>query len=75
MRASYMENVGASMKHIRQALDSEGKKLRGADYISVFDVADCLCDAGNMLNDARRAYNSPFPCHYFLFGFTLLYRR
>ncbi len=35
MRASYMENVGASMKHIQEALETEGKKLRGTDYISV----------------------------------------
>ena len=35
MRASYMENVGASMKHIQDALETEGKKLRGTDYISV----------------------------------------
>ncbi len=35
MRATYMENVSASVKHIQAALDSEGKKLRGTDYISV----------------------------------------
>ncbi|CAN5232146.1 hypothetical protein BH10CYA1_BH10CYA1_08170 [soil metagenome] len=35
MRASYLENVGASMKHIQEAMDTEGKKLRGTDYISV----------------------------------------
>lgn len=35
MRASYMENVGASMKHIQEAMETEGKKLRGTDYISV----------------------------------------
>jgi hypothetical protein len=38
MRASYMENVGESMKHVKDALDSEGKKLRGSDYISVLMV-------------------------------------
>lgn len=35
MRASYMENVGASVKHMQEALETEGKKLRGTDYISV----------------------------------------
>jgi hypothetical protein len=35
LRASYVENVGQSMKHIQEALSTEGKKLRGSDYISV----------------------------------------
>lgn len=35
MRASYMENVGSSVKHMQEALETEGKKLRGTDYISV----------------------------------------
>ena len=50
MRASYMENVSASVKHIREALDSEGKKLRGTDYISVLmlpiaSVTLAICSA------------------------------
>lgn len=38
MRASYVENVNHSMKHIQEALSSEGKKLRGSDYLSVLMV-------------------------------------
>lgn len=50
MRASYLENVGASFKHIRDAMDAEGKKLRGSDYVSVLmlpvaSVALAICSA------------------------------
>lgn len=38
LRASYLENVSHSMKHIQDAINSEGKKLRGSDYISVLMV-------------------------------------
>jgi hypothetical protein len=35
LRASYVDNVGESAKHIGEALTTEGKKLRGTDYISI----------------------------------------
>jgi hypothetical protein len=50
LRASYFENVSASFKHIGQALETEGKKLRGTDYISVLmlpiaSVTLAICSA------------------------------
>ncbi len=50
LRASYFENINASFKHIRQAIDTEGKKLRGTDYISVLllpiaSVTLAICSA------------------------------
>ena len=50
LRATYFENIGASWKHICQAMATEGKKLRGTDYVSVIllpiaSVTLAICSA------------------------------
>lgn len=35
MRAGYFENIFETIKHIRASVSSEGRKLRGSDYLSI----------------------------------------
>lgn len=50
LRASYWGNITAALKHMQEAVEVEGRKLRGADYVSVImlpiaSVVLAICSA------------------------------